>query len=160
MFPSLLRACRSSRVARCPPQGLFRYTNRYVSSAVPGNGVVSTELQYAERGAPNAVLKLVDTPLPPPTGSQVLVKFLAAPINPADINMIEGVYSILPELPAVGGNEGVAEVLATGPGVSTLKAGDRVIPGIDSVGTGVIYGIQLYYLYVVSVSDVQLQSGC
>ncbi|KFW76189.1 hypothetical protein N336_01760, partial [Phalacrocorax carbo] len=38
----------------------------------------------------------------------------AAPINPADINMIQGTYAILPPLPAVGGNEGVGEVLEVG----------------------------------------------
>ena len=35
---------------------------------------------------------------------------LASPVNPADINMIQGVYPLCPMLPAVGGNEGVGEV--------------------------------------------------
>ena len=35
---------------------------------------------------------------------------LIAPVNPADINTIQGVYPVKKPLPAVPGNEGVAEV--------------------------------------------------
>ena len=34
---------------------------------------------------------------------------LAAPINPADLNVIEGTYGELPSLPATIGNEGAGE---------------------------------------------------
>ncbi|KAK3009554.1 hypothetical protein RJ639_013784 [Escallonia herrerae] len=37
------------------------------------------------------------------------VKMLAAPINPSDINRIQGNYPVKPQLPAVGGYEGVGE---------------------------------------------------
>ncbi|XP_009585360.1 PREDICTED: trans-2-enoyl-CoA reductase, mitochondrial [Fulmarus glacialis] len=57
---------------------------------------------------------------------------LAAPINPADINMIQGTYAILSPLPAVGGNEGVGEVLEVGRRVAALKPGDRGIPGLGT----------------------------
>lgn len=60
---------------------------------------------------------------------------LAAPINPADINMIEGVYSIKPTLPAIGGNEGVGVVEAVGSGVTTLRPGDWVLPSKPGFGT-------------------------
>ena len=43
---------------------------------------------------------------------------LAAPINPADLNTIEGTYPKKPSLPAVGGNEGVGEVCLVGANVS------------------------------------------
>ncbi|CAN0326446.1 unnamed protein product, partial [Ectocarpus sp. 13 AM-2016] len=46
---------------------------------------------------------------------EVAVKMLFAPINPSDINQVEGSYGVLPTLPAVGGNEGVGEVTAVGP---------------------------------------------
>uniref|UniRef100_A0A6P8S124 Enoyl-[acyl-carrier-protein] reductase, mitochondrial n=1 Tax=Geotrypetes seraphini TaxID=260995 RepID=A0A6P8S124_GEOSA len=59
---------------------------------------------------------------------------LAAPINPSDINMVQGTYAILPDLPAVGGNEGVGEVLEVGSHV-TLKPGDWVIPAGVKFGT-------------------------
>lgn len=66
---------------------------------------------------------------------QVLVKFLAAPINPADFNTIEGNYAILPkQFPAIAGNEGVAVVEAVGPN-SSLKPGTRVIPAKPAFGT-------------------------
>ncbi|KAH0631263.1 hypothetical protein JD844_005525 [Phrynosoma platyrhinos] len=63
------------------------------------------------------------------------VKMLAAPINPSDINMIQGTYPILPDLPAVGGNEGVGQVVKTGRSVTSLKTGDLVIPADAGLGT-------------------------
>ncbi|XP_066573833.1 enoyl-[acyl-carrier-protein] reductase, mitochondrial isoform X2 [Amia ocellicauda] len=65
----------------------------------------------------------------------VLVKMLAAPINPSDINMVQGTYAILPALPAVGGNEGVGQVLEVGSRVTSLKPGDWVIPRDAGLGT-------------------------
>jgi hypothetical protein len=54
---------------------------------------------------------------------------LAAPINPSDINSIEGVYPNKPTVPgAVGGIEGVGQVQAVGPAVTaSLSPGDWVI---------------------------------
>ncbi|NWU95903.1 MECR protein, partial [Upupa epops] len=66
--------------------------------------------------------------------SDVHVKMLAAPINPADINVIQGTYAILPPLPTVAGNEGVGEVLEVGRRVTGLKPGDRVVPAITGLG--------------------------
>ncbi|RXM96802.1 Trans-2-enoyl-CoA reductase, mitochondrial [Acipenser ruthenus] len=67
--------------------------------------------------------------------SDVHVKMLAAPVNPSDINMVQGTYAILPELPAVGGNEGVGQVLKVGSQVTSLRAGDWVIPQDAGLGT-------------------------
>ena len=64
----------------------------------------------------------------------VLVEMLAAPINPSDINQIQGVYPVQPPLPAVGGNEGVGRVAATGANVNDLVAGDLVIPAASGSG--------------------------
>ena len=50
------------------------------------------------------------------------------PLNPSDLNMVEGVYGIEPKLSAVEGNEGVAVVTAIGSGVNSLSVGDWVIP--------------------------------
>lgn len=111
--------------------------------------------------------------------TDVHVKMLAAPINPADINMIQGTalaasfvhvgacgmlpagcprgfgggtwdgealgvmltsgfpagtYAIVSPLPAVGGNEGVGEVLEVGSRVAALKPGDWVIPTTSGLG--------------------------
>lgn len=48
--------------------------------------------------------------------------------------MSPGTYAILPDLPAVGGNEGVAEVVEVGSQVKSLKVGDWVIPKDAGVG--------------------------
>lgn len=53
---------------------------------------------------------------------------LAAPINPADLNVIEGTYGELPELPATIGNEGCGEISALGSGVENLRVGQKVLP--------------------------------
>jgi trans-2-enoyl-CoA reductase len=53
---------------------------------------------------------------------------LAAPINPADLNVIEGTYGELPPLPATIGNEGAGEILALGAGVENLRVGQKVLP--------------------------------
>ncbi|XP_029102350.1 enoyl-[acyl-carrier-protein] reductase, mitochondrial [Scleropages formosus] len=92
-------------------------------------------LLYRKHGDPARVLRCESVQLPRLQERSVLVKMLAAPINPADINMVQGVYAILPDLPAVGGNEGVAQVLEVGSQVSSLKAGDRVIPRDAGLGT-------------------------
>ncbi|NXL53804.1 MECR protein, partial [Podilymbus podiceps] len=73
--------------------------------------------------------------------SDVHVKMLAAPVNPADINMIQGTYAILSPLPAVGGNEGVGEVLEVGRRVTALKPGDWVIPAGAGLGTWRTQGV-------------------
>jgi len=57
-----------------------------------------------------------------------------APINPADLNVIEGTYGRLPTLPATLGNEGLGEVVALGEGVSGFALGELVRPR-DGIGT-------------------------
>lgn len=44
---------------------------------------------------------------------ELCLKILASPINPADLNWIEGTYGKKPELPATPGTEAVAEVVAS-----------------------------------------------
>ena len=83
--------------------------------------------------------------LPAAYGPEIIVKFLAAPINPADINQIEGVYPSkpamtiklgTPEPAAVPGNEGVVEVVSVGAGVGGAFArGDRAIMAHTAFGT-------------------------
>ncbi|XP_068614951.1 enoyl-[acyl-carrier-protein] reductase, mitochondrial [Brachionichthys hirsutus] len=92
-------------------------------------------LLYREHGDPSKVVQLEDIDLPSRGVNDVLVKMLAAPINPADINMIQGTYGISVDLPAVGGNEGVAQVLEVGSNVKSIKAGDWVIPRSSGLGT-------------------------
>lgn len=72
--------------------------------------------------------------LPATAKNQVLVKMLMAPINPSDVNMIEGTYPILPPLPAVGGNEGVGQVVEVGADVKGVKVNDFVLPSKPGLG--------------------------
>lgn len=60
---------------------------------------------------------------------------LAAPVHPADMNTIQGVYPIKPPLPAIGGGEGVGKVLEIGSKVQHLNIGDWVVPGSNMSGT-------------------------
>lgn len=69
----------------------------------------------------------------------VLVKFLAAPINPLDILVLADVYAVKPQHHYSGeqipGYDGVAEILDCGEDVSELAAGDLVIPSKFGIGT-------------------------
>ena len=58
---------------------------------------------------------------------EVLVRLLAAPINPADLNVLEGKYGKLPKLPAVVGVEGVGRVEAISEDVEGIAVGDMVL---------------------------------
>jgi mitochondrial enoyl-[acyl-carrier protein] reductase / trans-2-enoyl-CoA reductase len=91
---------------------------------------------YDEHGLPEQVLRLVDVPPAEIGDRDVCVRMMAAPINPSDINRIEGVYPVRPPLPAaVGGYEGVGQVHALGPAVTArLSPGDWVIPSPPSFG--------------------------
>ena len=89
-------------------------------------------LCYNCHGDPLQVLRLKKkkkdegAPLGP---QEVRLRILAAAINPADINQIEGRYPLLPSsLPAVPGNEATAQVLEVGSAVAALKAGSWCVP--------------------------------
>ncbi|KAG4948186.1 hypothetical protein JHK82_041366 [Glycine max] len=72
-------------------------------------------------------------------GSERKRRMLAAPINPSDINRIQGVYPVRPDPPAVGGYEGVGEVHSVGSSVTSLSPGDWVISSPPSFGTWLTY---------------------
>lgn len=55
--------------------------------------VKSRFLQFGECGEPHKVLEIHETELDAPKDDEVLVKMLVAPINPADINVIQGKFS-------------------------------------------------------------------
>jgi trans-2-enoyl-CoA reductase len=65
--------------------------------------------------------------LPPPGTDGARVRMLAAPINPADLNVLEGKYPIRPELPGTPGVEGVGVVEEIGNDVKKVREGDRVL---------------------------------
>ena len=89
--------------------------------------------QYTERGSiPQASIAAVEFSLPHLMEGQVLIKVLAAPINPSDVMTLTGVYGMLPPLPAVGGNEGVGVVAELGPGVTSPAVGQTVLLPVGS----------------------------
>ncbi|MEI2454298.1 MULTISPECIES: zinc-dependent alcohol dehydrogenase family protein [Lysobacter] len=84
--------------------------------------------QYSHRGpVPQDVIEAVPFEAPPLLPGQVLIEVLAAPINPSDLLTLTGEYGLLPPLPAVGGNEGMGRIAALGPGVDSLRVGQRVL---------------------------------
>uniref|UniRef100_A0A0D3A8N8 Enoyl-[acyl-carrier-protein] reductase, mitochondrial n=1 Tax=Brassica oleracea var. oleracea TaxID=109376 RepID=A0A0D3A8N8_BRAOL len=95
----------------------------------------SKAIVYEQHGSPDSVTRLVNLPPVEVRDNDVCVKMIAAPINPSDINRIEGVYPVRPPVPAIGGYEGVGEVYAVGSKVNALSPGDWVIPSPPSSGT-------------------------
>lgn len=85
---------------------------------------------HAFNGEAEKAIRVEQEQVSAPAKSQVLLKFLAAPINPHDLNKLEGMCGKM-DGPFVPGSEGVAEVLATGSDVSGLSVGDRVVPSSD-----------------------------
>ena len=67
-------------------------------------------LRFHQTGKPGEVLGLEEFSPQPPQAGEVRVRILAAPINPADLNTIEGTYGVKPALPAVPGIEGCGVV--------------------------------------------------
>jgi mitochondrial enoyl-[acyl-carrier protein] reductase / trans-2-enoyl-CoA reductase len=88
---------------------------------------MSYQLIFTKNGSPEKVLQLKHLPVPQPQPHQVRIAMRYAPINPADLNTIEGTYGRLPALPATPGNEGCGVIEACGSAVSGLQIGDAVI---------------------------------
>ena len=82
---------------------------------------------YETHGNPAEVLRIVELPWPTPVADEVVVKMIAAPINPADLNAIEGKYPVRPALPATPGMEGAGVVVELGSAVRNLAIGTLVI---------------------------------
>ena len=89
-------------------------------------------LQISSFGKPDDVVELVELDEPaPPNAGEVLAAVEYAPIDPADLLLIRGMYGVKPTLPAALGSEGVARVLAVGAGVENVRVGDRVLIPIN-----------------------------
>src|SRR6478736_8301281 len=90
-------------------------------------------VQLTAFGNPVDGLECVDIPEPgAPGANQVLIGIEFSPINPNDLMVAQGIYGYRPPLPTVIGNEGVGRVLAVGPGVESVKVGDRVLAPLSS----------------------------
>ncbi|KAF9428294.1 mitochondrial 2-enoyl thioester reductase, partial [Entomortierella beljakovae] len=139
-------------------------SKRFMSISPSRDLTRATALVYSEYGRPTEVLKILRHTLEQPAEDSVQVQFLASPINPADINQVEGVYPLKPPMTtqlyssnstfatafpdsdkrppvAVAGNEGVAKVIKVGSKVGhILKLGDWVVMGTAGLGTWRTHG--------------------
>jgi trans-2-enoyl-CoA reductase len=82
---------------------------------------------YETHGNPADVLHVESRPWPTPSAGEVIVKMRAAPINPADLNQIEGKYPVRAQLPATPGFEGAGIVTEVDRDVTSVNAGALVI---------------------------------
>src|SRR5213083_3750033 len=111
---STLRVCRFA--AEASGSWGDAMMNKTISAAV-----------YEKHGNPADVLHVETRSWPMPAPDEAVVKMYAAPINPADLNQIEGKYPVRPELPATPGFEGAGTVVESGAGVNGLTSGALVI---------------------------------
>lgn len=127
-------------------QSYLRNTTRFVHTA--------RTIIFSNYGPPKEVLQVATHKLRAPESGEAVLKLIAAPINPSDINQIEGTYASKPQFSkqfgssdpvAVPGNEGVFEVIELGKSQTdantttdeseSLNVGDWVIPSTNSFGT-------------------------
>lgn len=82
-------------------------------------------LRFHETGKPAEVLGFETMALEAPGEGELLVRMLAAPLNPADINTVQGNYGVKLALPAIPGIEGCGEVIESR--ADGIEAGQRVV---------------------------------
>jgi NADPH2:quinone reductase len=88
---------------------------------------VTKAVRIHANGGPE-VLRFEDIALPPPSAGEARVRHTAIGINYSDINVRRGGFYIARPLqfPVILGNEAAGVVENVGPGVTDVKAGDRV----------------------------------
>lgn len=162
VLPRALRTIRPTPCYRLSPASSPSFTQLRTISVYGYEQAKA--LTIGEYGDPPAVLKLHKHSISPPHGDQMTLRFLASPINPADINQIQGVYPSKPTWTtslgtskeiAVAGNEGVAEIIALGDKAKAagFKKGDWVI----MKGPG--YGTWRTHMSAVPSQVVKLEEG-
>ncbi len=85
-------------------------------------------IRVSEYGGPS-VLKLEEVPTPQPGPNQVLVRNHAVGVNPVDTYLRSNTDNRGPKLPYTPGSDAAGVVEAVGPGVTSVKPGDRVYVG-------------------------------
>lgn len=89
----------------------------------------------SEFGNPVDVLTIEDVEKPVPGPGEVLVRMIAAPVNPSDLMTIQGTYGKTPQLPFTPGYEGVGVVESSGGGLlAKMMVGKRVAVGCRDGG--------------------------
>lgn len=119
----MLTSCRCLRAAR---RRFAASDRKLISNQLTSRFLSNRAAVFTANGPPVDVVQIVSfPPLPPPGPQTINIRYVLSPINPSDINVIEGVY---PSKPAprtslasdgpgsasqpcfVVGNEGLAEV--------------------------------------------------
>lgn len=93
-----------------------------------------------EFGEPE-VMRVEEVAKPEPTGPQVLVRIMAAGVNPVDTYLRTGIHAHAPKLPYTPGKDGAGVVEAIGDGVTRWKVGDRVYTADSLTGTYAEYSL-------------------
>lgn len=100
---------------------------------------ILTKAPTQQSSAESALLNFHITQLPTVGSKDVLIKFLAAPINPLDMLVLADLYPVKPQHfqdgEAIPGYDGVGEVVSCGSDVTELAPGDLVIPSKFGIGT-------------------------
>ncbi|RYD33704.1 MAG: alcohol dehydrogenase [Verrucomicrobiaceae bacterium] len=86
------------------------------------------QVLISRTGPPAEVAEIAEIPMPVPGPGEVSIRMVAAPVNPADLNFLEGTYGKKAVLPCVPGMEGAGVVEAVGHDVTDLKPGMPVMP--------------------------------
>ena len=93
-----------------------------------------------EFGEPE-VMKIAEVAKPEAGPGQVVVRVMAAGVNPADTYMRSGSYAMKPSLPYTPGSDGAGMVESAGAGVSAVKPGQRVYLARSLSGTYAEYAL-------------------
>ncbi len=84
---------------------------------------------------PPEVMKVEEAPMPEPSGLQVLIRIMAAGVNPVDTYLRTGIHAHAPDLPYTPGKDGAGIVESVGESVTKFKPGDRVYTANSISGT-------------------------
>ena len=87
---------------------------------------INRQIKVEKFTTPEEVASFFQEKIEGPGPEELLVRTQYAPINPADLNVIEGKYGKLPQLPAIIGNEGSGQVIEVGESCEGFSVGDHV----------------------------------
>jgi NADPH2:quinone reductase len=96
-----------------------------------------------------SALRVDEVPSPRASGGQVLIDVKAAGVNFPDILITQGKYQFKPTPPFSPGGEAAGVISAVGPGVTSLKVGDRV-------ATTLLYGAYAEQVVAPEMATVKL----
>lgn len=84
-------------------------------------------IQFSRTGNPPDVVEVVDVDAPDPGPGEIQCRIEAAPIAPSHLLTLSGGYGVIPELPAIPGNDALATVIGVGSGVDRFREGDQLL---------------------------------